>query len=65
MVRKGRIGGARVLVGIRVGAVHESGYEGNRMEVVWTYRLMCDRSIGGGIRRRGDVVCRWTIDQKS
>ena len=41
-------------------------YEGNGMEVVWTHRLMCDRSMGGeGLRRGRDVVCRWTIDQKS
>ena len=49
-----------------LGALDGSGYEGNRMKVIWTYRLKCDRSMGGeGRRRRRDVVCRWTIDQKS
>lgn len=63
---EGRIVGAGMLVGRTVGGLDGSGYEGNGMEVVWAYRLMCDRSVGGkGLRRWRDVVCRWTIDQKS
>ena len=49
-----------------VGSLVGSRYEGNRTEAMWTHRLMCDRSMGGGgLRRWRAVVCRWTIDQKS
>ena len=66
MIREGRIVGELMAVGMKVGALDGRRCEWNRTEVIWTYRLMCDRSMGGeGLRRRRDVVCRWTIHQKS
>ena len=35
-----------------VGCLNGSRYEWNGMEVIWTHRLMCDRSMGGESLRR-------------
>ena len=65
-LEEGRIVGELMVVWMPVGSLNRSRYEGKGMKMVWTYRLMCDRSMGGeGLRRWVDVVCRWTIDQKS
>ena len=57
MVEEDRIVGELMLRWMTVRALGGSGYEGKGMKMVWTYRLMCDRSMGGEGLRRGEMSC--------
>ena len=52
MFEEGGIAGELMLGWITVACLNGSRYEGEGMEVFWTHRLMCNRSMGGECLRR-------------